>query len=47
MNMVKEKELYQSPELKITKFLESDVISTSSPSSAEWDDANVDSGGWT
>ena len=43
---MKEKDLYLSPKLEITKFLESDVISTSADNS-EWDDGNVDSDGWT
>lgn len=44
--MVKEKDLYLSPKLEVTNFLESDVISTSGHVT-EWDDTNVDSDGWT
>jgi hypothetical protein len=46
MNRVKEKDLYQTPKLEITKYLESDVISTSGLVT-EWDDSNVNSNGWT
>ena len=46
MKRVKDKDLYQAPNLEVTKFLESDVISTSTTNS-EWDDTNVDSAGWT
>ena len=46
MNRVKEKDLYQTPRLEVTKFLESDVISTSTQT-PEWDDGNMDSNGWT
>lgn len=46
MNRVKEKDLYQTPRLEVTKFLESDVISTSAET-PEWDDSNTDSKGWT
>ena len=42
--IVKEKLIYDNPVLEITKFCESDVISTSAPT---WDSGNVDSGGWT
>ena len=46
MNRVKEKDLYLTPRLEVTKILESDVISTSADVT-EWDDTNLDSNGWT
>ena len=42
--IVKEKIIYDNPVLEITKFCESDVISTSVP---DWNDDNMDSNGWT